>query len=345
MELDKPRQTSAFLEKLYEILDLPDYREYIDWQPDGKSFLIKEVEKFSKYVLPKYYKHNNFQSFVRQLNMYSFSKTRHDANWREFKQEYFMKKRRDLLPLIKRKTQLSQYNATQEKESTSGTGGNSFHSNGETISSRRRSGNEVQTCCCTTEVVALKKRVEQLENQLWFMDQQVDKLDRAQQRQQVENDMIYGLSRTILPTLPPHDHASSSSGETTHAIDLDSDSSIQERVQQSRTLSIDSTISNVIDGTFESTEVKEKGLNAIASLASTIIETRHTKYQLLGLSEPFKHPVEDDKIHAANSLIEVGRIEENKNVSMTTTAVNAIETGSFDPGPSPRKKLRVPVYN
>ena len=40
----------------------------------------------------------------RQLNMYSFSKTRHDANWREFKQELFQRGRRDLLPHIKRKT-------------------------------------------------------------------------------------------------------------------------------------------------------------------------------------------------------------------------------------------------
>lgn len=41
---------------------------------------------------------------LRQLNMYSFSKTRHDANWREFKQELFQRGRRDLLPHIKRKT-------------------------------------------------------------------------------------------------------------------------------------------------------------------------------------------------------------------------------------------------
>ena len=43
-----------------------------------------------------------------QLNMYSFSKTRHDANWREFKQEMFQRGKRHLLHLIKRKTGAAQ---------------------------------------------------------------------------------------------------------------------------------------------------------------------------------------------------------------------------------------------
>jgi HSF-type DNA-binding len=98
---------SAFLEKLYDIMENVSLQPYISWQPDGLSFLIKDVQAVSEFVLPYYFKHNNIQSFVRQLNMYNFSKTRHDSNYREFRQPLFQRGRRDLLSDIKRKSQVS----------------------------------------------------------------------------------------------------------------------------------------------------------------------------------------------------------------------------------------------
>jgi heat shock transcription factor 1 len=41
---------------------------------NGKAFAVKKVAEFSLEILPRYFKHSNFASFVRQLNMYDFHK-------------------------------------------------------------------------------------------------------------------------------------------------------------------------------------------------------------------------------------------------------------------------------
>nr|KAJ3421356.1 stress-responsive transcription factor hsf1 [Polyrhizophydium stewartii] len=52
----------------------PSSDEFIHWTPEGTSFVVTNQELFSQHVLPQYFKHSNFTSFIRQLNMYGFHK-------------------------------------------------------------------------------------------------------------------------------------------------------------------------------------------------------------------------------------------------------------------------------
>ena len=93
----------GFLTKTYDIFSREEHQEFCGWGIKGDSIVIRQTEQFSKLVLPKYFKHSNFQSFVRQLNMYDFRKAQQDPNHGEFYHQYFKYGRQDLLVNIKRK--------------------------------------------------------------------------------------------------------------------------------------------------------------------------------------------------------------------------------------------------
>lgn len=59
-----------FLRKTFEMVDDPETNSIISWSFGKNSFIVWDPHKFCTDLLPKYFKHNNFSSFVRQLNTY-----------------------------------------------------------------------------------------------------------------------------------------------------------------------------------------------------------------------------------------------------------------------------------
>ena len=89
----RKRRTKSFLSKLYEILNEISYKDIISWNKEGNGILIKNICNLCKIILPKYYKHNNYSSFIRQLNIYGFHKSRGIIKEGEgFEHEKFCKK-------------------------------------------------------------------------------------------------------------------------------------------------------------------------------------------------------------------------------------------------------------
>ena len=76
---NKKIRPTSFIKNLFKILSDPKSTPVISWQPDGQSFIIKDEQKFSQILLPKYFKHKNLASFIRQLNMYDFHKLKENT--------------------------------------------------------------------------------------------------------------------------------------------------------------------------------------------------------------------------------------------------------------------------
>ena len=53
------------------MLDETQNSHLIYWTPNGSSFMVSNPGELSRDVLPRHFKHNNFSSFIRQLNMYA----------------------------------------------------------------------------------------------------------------------------------------------------------------------------------------------------------------------------------------------------------------------------------
>ncbi|XP_057764502.1 heat stress transcription factor A-5-like isoform X1 [Salvia miltiorrhiza] len=102
----KMKSPAPFVSKTYDLLEAEAEErrggeKIVSWNSEGNGFVVWSPAEFSELMLPNYFKHNNFSSFIRQLNTYGFKKTS-SRRW-EFLHEKFQRGKRQLLLEISRK--------------------------------------------------------------------------------------------------------------------------------------------------------------------------------------------------------------------------------------------------
>lgn len=218
---DQAQDIPIFLRKTYHMVDTCD-PTVACWSEDGETFVVKNPEKFEKQIIPQFFKHSKFSSFVRQLNFYAFRKIKYadtiridpkleaeTANYWRFRHEKFQRGRPELLQEIKR---------------MNGQKGSSTTSN-------KKNANTVQV---DKENVALKSEVSQLKTKLEQMTKNIDELTSLVQKVSLQQQQQTPTPQTMVinannkrtkveDSMPPLPDIPQSSffGETNSSMEVD----------------------------------------------------------------------------------------------------------------------------
>ncbi|KIK11144.1 hypothetical protein PISMIDRAFT_19772, partial [Pisolithus microcarpus 441] len=179
---DNMPATSDFVKKLYKMLEDQSFSHVVSWGPNGDCFVVKDMNEFTKSILPRMFKHSNFASFVRQLNKYDFHKVKNtdDTQFGEhswtFKHPDFHADRREALENIRRKVPAARKSAP----SGSGIGPSTLGRSGSAGSPGPLGGEleslQAQTNTIASHTSALQNQNSSLQSQMSTLQSQTNAL-------------------------------------------------------------------------------------------------------------------------------------------------------------------------
>ncbi|XWS22963.1 hypothetical protein CRYUN_Cryun29cG0080600 [Craigia yunnanensis] len=176
---------APFIKKCYEMVDDEATDSTISWSQNNDSFIIWDMTEFSVHLLPKYFKHSNSSSFIRQLNIYGFRKI--DTDRWEFANDGFVKGQRDLLKNIARRKYsqgseqrkpLQQQQPPQQQENCIGS-----CENNENIGLWKEVENlKTDRNAVMQELVKLRQYQETADNKVLLLEDRLQGMEKSQQQ-------------------------------------------------------------------------------------------------------------------------------------------------------------------
>ena len=176
-----------FLTKTYVIVDDPTTNDIVSWSESGTTFVVWKPVEFARDLLPKHFKHNNFSSFVRQLNTYGFRKSDPDK-W-EFSNENFLRGSKDLLKDIHRRKSVK---VTEKKQLEQLSNRNTlvevghFGSMDQGLDQLKRDREVLMM-----ELIRIKQRQHMMEGQMMEMQSRMEKAETRQTMAEKNQAQMY----------------------------------------------------------------------------------------------------------------------------------------------------------
>lgn len=168
-----------FLSKTYDMVDDPSSDSIVSWSSTNNTFIVWNLPLFSRDLLPKFFKHSNFSSFVRQLNTYGFRKV--DPDRFEFANEGFLRGQKHVLKNIARKKPTHAQAHQQASQVQNKSVGSCFEVGKfgieDEVDMLKRDKNVLMQ-----ELVRLRQQQQSTDNQLQTVGQRVQTMEQRQQQ-------------------------------------------------------------------------------------------------------------------------------------------------------------------
>ncbi|KAF8097462.1 hypothetical protein N665_0289s0049 [Sinapis alba] len=173
-----------FLTKTYEMVDDSSSDSIVSWSQSNRSFIVWNPPEFSRDLLPRFFKHNNFSSFIRQLNTYGFRKS--DPEQWEFANDDFVRGQPHLMKNIHRRKPVHSHSLPNLQA----------QQNPLTDSERQRMSSQIERL--TKEKEGLLQELHKQEEEREVFEQQVTKLkDQLQHMEKRQKTMASYVSQVL----------------------------------------------------------------------------------------------------------------------------------------------------